>query len=221
MQGEPARGREQFVGEPRLREHLLAPYPHLGQGPEGRPVEEPCGREAFAYSVHGNLLGPGGGPLAGSRNGVDAGPVSGGEEPAGVAGPGPAGERVPTGRLDTAVYLHRTAPSVIRPTHGEAELHSPLLRQDERRFERQLLHFLASDLVPGPHRQLDESRAGHHDVVPNHVVGEPGVRTEESRPVNRNPSESGSSTAAPSNGWPADPMPTEATSSNSAKESTQ
>lgn len=82
------------------------------------------------------------------------------------------------GVLTTGVHTEPPLPGPGRRLDGKLELYTAALGDDERRFEGQLLHHIASDLVTGSDRQVDEGRARQQDAAEDGVVGEPGVRVE-------------------------------------------
>lgn len=64
---------------------------------------------------------------------------------------------------------------LVGPLDRDLDLGRPLLGQDQRRLQGQLLERLAADLLPRPQRQLDQGGARHDDGVGDDVIGEPGV----------------------------------------------
>ncbi|GAB2758427.1 hypothetical protein GCM10027199_35950 [Amycolatopsis magusensis] len=151
-----------------LGEHLVAVLPGRTQATEDRAVGEPVVGEAFVAALHREGFGTGRRPVHTVESGRTA---AGAQEPGGVLGPRQVG-RV----LGPAVHGERAPPVLVGQAHAQLQLDGPLLRQHQRRREREFVDPVAAQFVPGPHGEFDEGRAGQQHLAEHGVVGQPRVR---------------------------------------------
>ncbi|KLL09528.1 hypothetical protein FrCorBMG51_24255, partial [Protofrankia coriariae] len=100
------------------------------------------------------------GRLAVRRPAVGCRQASGCQQAGGVAGPVRGGVPVDGG---PGVHAERALPRPVRCRHHDLDLDRAARRQGQRRLQDEFLDRVEVHLVPGPHGQLDECRAGHHD----------------------------------------------------------
>jgi hypothetical protein len=130
-------------------EHRAIVQPGLGH-----PVVEPSEVNGF---------GAGGWPLVGVE-GFDR--RAGTESSGGVPGPGGSGSCL-------GVHGNRAATVVGRRANHYLQRDPAAARQDQRSLESEVPQDIAADLVAGPDRKLDETRAGEENRVADAVVGQP------------------------------------------------
>ncbi|GGU31475.1 hypothetical protein GCM10010178_24750 [Lentzea flava] len=165
---QPERSSVHAFGQRDLGEHLAVRAPHGPQPLEHRPVLEPVLREAFVSAVDLNGLSTSRRPHRGIEVAADG---TAGQEPGRVPRPRHVLTVRPREHLDRA-------PPVLLGTDRDLDPDRPLLRQHERRGQRQLLDAVQPDLVPGPHRELQERGAGQQHLPGHPVVREPRVRAQ-------------------------------------------